>query len=578
MNLPETVSNEINAELQRVVKSSQFKSSPRITELLEHIIQAHIKGKSNNLTGITIAQDLFGMDESFDPSKNPVVRVNVARLRHMLDKYYQAAGQSNPLKISIPKGSYVPLIEQPSATEQPPSHHSQRFRWALVLSSLVAATVLLLFSKTPISIEKPNERFVQVEEIKRYPTVIIVPFENLTNDPQFESLEAGFQRQLVADFYPFRVLRVLQSEASFDALSEAEIRKADYAISGSINSVEPVIDLTINLIELPGQKTILKERVSRDSGSSQYFDMLRDISSQLSNGFAGPEGALVKERINAIKDRMDTNSHTIKNLSAFECFSRFREYLSAKKIASLKSAYNCLEEELEYDPTDSTLTSALALLTYDIGYFNEHEEIAYLKAEFGEANFDKTITTKDGLNLAKKAVKLDPSNDIARGNLADFQMAFDDIDGAYISLQQAITSNRGNPAHLANFAIVLAYMGRWEEAEQLSKEASARNPDGDWYYSLPVFYKAIVEGDGDVAKQCLPHVTKNMGNYMTNMFSFFAASVSNDHESLNNLRPIIQGYVDSHQDDPLKLLRISGGSEEIFDTFKREMRRSGIEF
>jgi len=452
MNLPETVSNEINAELQRVVKSSQFKSSPRITELLEHIIQAHIKGKSNNLTGITIAQDLFGMDESFDPSKNPVVRVNVARLRHMLDKYYQAAGQSNPLKISIPKGSYVPLIEQPSATEQPPSHHSQRFRWALVLSSLVAATVLLLFSKTPISIEKPNERFVQVEEIKRYPTVIIVPFENLTNDPQFESLEAGFQRQLVADFYPFRVLRVLQSEASFDALSEAEIRKADYAISGSINSVEPVIDLTINLIELPGQKTILKERVSRDSGSSQYFDMLRDISSQLSNGFAGPEGALVKERINAIKDRMDTNSHTIKNLSAFECFSRFREYLSAKKIASLKSAYNCLEEELEYDPTDSTLTSALALLTYDIGYFNEHEEIAY------------------------------------------------------------------------------------------------------------------------------PHVTKNMGNYMTNMFSFFAASVSNDHESLNNLRPIIQGYVDSHQDDPLKLLRISGGSEEIFDTFKREMRRSGIEF
>ena len=574
MSAPNLTPDKIAAELDRIITSSQFASSPRVTELLQHIVDAHLKGTAGHLTGITIAQDLFGKDESFDPSKNPIVRVNVARLRRMLDKYYQGHGQNNPLRFSIPKGSYAPLIE-PHFNTVPET--SKKPLWAYALGACAVA-ITALFSANIININKENPVVAQIEEIKRYPTVVVLPFENLTGDSNFDTLKTGFQRQIVADLYPFRVVRVLHSEETLSDLALSENRKADYVITGSINSLEPEIDLSIDLIELPEGNTILTQHVRRDSQSLQYFETLIDISSELSRGFAGPEGTLVKKQIDEIKARIDSTTHTVKNLSAFECFSRFREYLSSKNIPKLQSAYACLQRELELHPNDSTLTSALAVLTFDIGYFNENEEIRAYRPEMANANFDPKLTTQDALDLAYKAVTLDPSNDIARGYLADAQMAFGDIDGAYISLQQAIASNRGNPNHLANLALVNSYLGKWDDAIKLSKEAMARNPDCDWYYSMPIFYKAIIERDAKTAQHYLPKVTKGLGNYMTSMFSLFAASVSNDKEALENLRPVVQGYVDSHKEDPLKHIRISGGSEEIFDAFKREMRLSGIIF
>ena len=104
------MSEDIKAELDRVLSSSEFRNCKRVSQLLKHIIKTHLENKSESLTGIAIAQDLFGKDEYFDPAKDPVVRVNMARLRKMLKAYYKNEGAENPLKITIPLGAYKPNI------------------------------------------------------------------------------------------------------------------------------------------------------------------------------------------------------------------------------------------------------------------------------------------------------------------------------------------------------------------------------------------------------------------------------------------------------------------------------------
>ena len=43
---------------------------------------------------------------------DPVVRIEAAKLRRRLESYYLIAGQEDPIRIDIPKGTYVPTFEE----------------------------------------------------------------------------------------------------------------------------------------------------------------------------------------------------------------------------------------------------------------------------------------------------------------------------------------------------------------------------------------------------------------------------------------------------------------------------------
>ena len=55
--------------------------------------------------------EVFDRPETFDPTVDPLVRIEAARLRDKLREYYEADGQSDPIRIDLPKGSYTPQIE-----------------------------------------------------------------------------------------------------------------------------------------------------------------------------------------------------------------------------------------------------------------------------------------------------------------------------------------------------------------------------------------------------------------------------------------------------------------------------------
>ncbi|QLF70785.1 hypothetical protein FE840_015240 [Peteryoungia desertarenae] len=78
---------------------------------MKYIVEMQQQGQADRLKGYTIGIDVFGRDEGFDPTTDPLVRVQAGKLRRLLANFYAHEGQTEPLRIQIPVGAYVPLYE-----------------------------------------------------------------------------------------------------------------------------------------------------------------------------------------------------------------------------------------------------------------------------------------------------------------------------------------------------------------------------------------------------------------------------------------------------------------------------------
>ncbi len=101
----------IREQLDRILHSGPFHQSQRRQRFLEYLVNETLAGRGDRLKGYNIALEVFDRPETFDPTVYPLVRIEAARLREKLREYYDADGQSDPIRIDLPKGKYTPQIE-----------------------------------------------------------------------------------------------------------------------------------------------------------------------------------------------------------------------------------------------------------------------------------------------------------------------------------------------------------------------------------------------------------------------------------------------------------------------------------
>ena len=140
---------DIRTQISRISASSGLRNSPRLQEMLSHIVEESLAGRAGHIKGLTIAQAVFSAGEDFDPEANSIVRVEAGRLRRRLAEYYMTAGSDDPIIVDIPKGSYVPRFTgNPKMAEvgkparsQPRPMATNRYIWltASVLITVVVA-------------------------------------------------------------------------------------------------------------------------------------------------------------------------------------------------------------------------------------------------------------------------------------------------------------------------------------------------------------------------------------------------------------------------------------------------------
>ena len=101
---------EVQAALERVLASAPFAGGGRAGSLLRYLVERALDGRGDTLKEYVVGVELFNRGDQFDPRVDTIVRVEARRLRAKLDEYYGGPGASDPVRIDVPRGGYVPTF------------------------------------------------------------------------------------------------------------------------------------------------------------------------------------------------------------------------------------------------------------------------------------------------------------------------------------------------------------------------------------------------------------------------------------------------------------------------------------
>ena len=73
--------NEVQLHLERLLNDPDFSTTERRRKILSYIVGQALGGRSDRLKGFDIAVAVLGRDEHFDPQTDPIVRIEVGKLR-----------------------------------------------------------------------------------------------------------------------------------------------------------------------------------------------------------------------------------------------------------------------------------------------------------------------------------------------------------------------------------------------------------------------------------------------------------------------------------------------------------------
>jgi hypothetical protein len=111
----------VRPAVERIVASSLFSESPRLSCFLRYLVEETLAGRSDRIKEYNIGVDVYGRPPDYDPKIDAIVRVEAGRLRSKLAKYYAAEGGSDPVLIELPRGTYVPVLSQLGSPEPQPA-------------------------------------------------------------------------------------------------------------------------------------------------------------------------------------------------------------------------------------------------------------------------------------------------------------------------------------------------------------------------------------------------------------------------------------------------------------------------
>lgn len=101
---------EIRAHLDRILNSETLRKAPSLCHLLDYVVTKWVEGKADHIKESVVAIEVFGRRLDFDGRIDNIVRVQAHRLRKLLETYYAEEGSREPLRLCIPRGSYVPQV------------------------------------------------------------------------------------------------------------------------------------------------------------------------------------------------------------------------------------------------------------------------------------------------------------------------------------------------------------------------------------------------------------------------------------------------------------------------------------
>ena len=91
-----------------MLASTLFARAPDLSKILKHVCERHFSNQADTIKEYSIAVEALGRGPDFRPEEDSIVRVQAARLRKHLKKYYETDGVDHTLQLRISATGYRP--------------------------------------------------------------------------------------------------------------------------------------------------------------------------------------------------------------------------------------------------------------------------------------------------------------------------------------------------------------------------------------------------------------------------------------------------------------------------------------
>jgi hypothetical protein len=173
--------DDIREQVQKIISRPLFVNSESLVRLLRAIVEETLAGRGDQLKEYVLGAEVLGKGPLFDPKADPIVRVQIGRLRTKLERYYQTEGRQDPILIQIPRGAYVPHFQQREAV----AAHSQiqivhTARRRTILGALIAVSVILVV----YAVHRLRGHYAPV-------SIAVLPFSSVNSDSESRYFSEG---------------------------------------------------------------------------------------------------------------------------------------------------------------------------------------------------------------------------------------------------------------------------------------------------------------------------------------------------------------------------------------------------
>jgi TolB-like protein/class 3 adenylate cyclase len=278
------------------------------------------------------------------------------------------------------------------------------------------------------------------------PSIAVLPFDNLSGDPEQEYFSDGLTDQIISTLSKIRNLFVVARNSTFTYKGKplkikrvAEDLGVKYVLEGSVQRTTDRVRITAQLINATTGYHVWSERYDREQ--KNIFDIQDDITMEITK-------AIGIEIIEGEQARIWQKSQT-SNLSAYEKVLQARYYFNKQNKKDSARARSYYKEALALDPN-------YARPYLGLGW------IHWQGARYGWVESPKE-SIKMAYEFAQEAINLDGNLEDAHILLASIYIVQRQHDKAIELIERAV-ANSPNSAHYNAFlAGWLGLAGRWQE-------------------------------------------------------------------------------------------------------------------
>jgi len=284
------------------------------------------------------------------------------------------------------------------------------------------------------------------------PSIAVLPFDNMSGDPEQEYFSDGMAEDLITDLSKISSLSVAARNSSFsfkgqmpDIKDVVEKLGVTFVLEGSVRKMGDRIRINAQLIYGADGRHIWAERY--DGNMAEIFEFQDNIREQI---VAALQVSLTPAD-KALTERKPTDS-----VDAYDLFLKGRANYFRYTSEDFLEAIKCFEEAIEIDPN---FADAYGYLSYC--HFHGWSEMF--------SGFEDTLDRAH--ELAERGVALDGTSAIAVMRLGWVQTFLRRYDQAIANMEKAIALAPNNAEVYSTYGEVLNYLGNPERALEMLEKA-----------------------------------------------------------------------------------------------------------